>query len=31
MYTEMSTFDKQCLELHCRKFGKGKLIQKLKK
>ena len=31
MYTEMSTFDKQSIELHCRKFGKGKLIQKLKK
>ena len=24
-------FSKQCIELHCRKYGKGKLIQKLKK
>ena len=26
MHTQM-----KCIELHCRKFGNGKLIQKLKK
>ena len=30
MVYELLTFDNQCIELHCRKFRKGKLIQKLK-